>query len=340
MPGVTLGKAVSLRHNERLITASSMARKLFRRDRLERTLQRVSKNNHSDWPNTGQRDDALNELEKTLRSRERRAKAAPLGVIFATLAVLVLLVGGIYLAVTWTGGDKENEAADQSTSEEQKPESAEMPEKPLQAYGQTVKCEYKKDGKAAKPVEAPNGNDVKASGTQKVTIKTNEGDIPIEVDASKSPCTANSFVHLVESKFFDDTKCHRTVKSDGLTILQCGDPTAKGNGGPGYRYANEFPENAFVKQGQKVDPMNPPEGLQKPVKYKRGALAMANTGQPETNGSQFFLVDQDSSLPPTYNLFGTISEDGLKTLDKILEKAPKDDGKPKDEVRITSATKA
>ena len=301
----------------------------------------MSHNNKSDWPNKGRRDEALSELEKTLRSRERRAKAAPLGVIFATLAVLVLLVGGIYMAVTWGGGDQKNEAADQSSSSEQKPpKGADMPEKPLEPYAQTVKCEYKNDGKAAKPVDVPNGNDVKTSGTQMVMIKTNQGDIPVEVDASKSPCTVNSFVHLVESKFFDDTKCHRTVKSDGLTILQCGDPTAKGNGGPGYRFANEFPENAFVKPGEKVDPTNPPEGLQNPVKYKRGSLAMANTGQPESNGSQFFLVDQDSTLPPTYNLFGTITEEGLQTLDKILEKAPKDDGKPKDEVKITSATKA
>ena len=300
----------------------------------------MSQDKKSNWPNAGRRDEALNELEKTLRSRERREKAAPLGVIFATLAVLVLLVGGIYMAVTWNGGDQKNEAADQSSSENKPPEAGDMPEKPLQPYGETVKCEYKKDAKSAKPVDAPNGEGVSASGKQQVMIKTNQGDIPIEVDASQSPCTANSFVHLVQSKFFDNTVCHRSVKSDALTILQCGDPTAKGNGGPGYRFGNEFPENAFVKQGEKVDPMNPPEGLQKPVKYKRGSLAMANTGQPESNGSQFFLVDQDSTLPPTYNLFGTISEEGLQTLDKILEKAPKDDGKPKDEVKITSATKA
>ncbi|WP_426706419.1 peptidylprolyl isomerase [Corynebacterium auriscanis] len=298
------------------------------------------KNLDRDMPNKGRRDEALNELEKTLRSRERRAKAAPLGVIFATLAVLVLLVGGIYMAVTWNSDEKSTEAADQTSSEQQTPEAAAMPDKPLEPYGQTVKCEYKKDGKAAKPVSAPNGDGIATTGTQKVIIKTNEGDIPLEVDAAQSPCTVNSFVHLVEAKFFDNTVCHRSVKSVGLTILQCGDPTAKGNGGPGYRFANEFPENAFVKKGEKVDPMNPPEGLQKPVKYPRGSLAMANTGQPETNGSQFFLVDQDSTLPPTYNMFGKITDEGLKTLDKILEKAPQDDGKPKDEVRITSATKA
>ncbi len=128
-----------------------------------------------------------------------------------------------------------------------------------------------------------------------------------ELDNAKSPCTVNSFASLAQQGYFNDTPCHRLTTSPDLAVLQCGDPTGKGTGGPGYQFANEYPTNQF----QPDDPK-----LNEPVLYPRGTLAMANAG-PGTNGSQFFLVYKDSKLPPGYTVFGTIDKTGLDTLDKI-----------------------
>jgi peptidyl-prolyl cis-trans isomerase B (cyclophilin B) len=95
-------------------------------------------------------------------------------------------------------------------------------------------------------------------------------------------------------------------------MLQCGDPTGTGQGGPGYEFDNEYPTDQYGK----ADP-----AAQQPVLYKRGTVAMANAGPDQagggTNGSQFFLIDGDSPLPPQYTIFGTVDAAGLKTLDKI-----------------------
>lgn len=279
-------------------------------------------------PNKARRDDALRNLDRAIKARDRRAKAAPLGVIFATLAVLVLIVGGVYFATTYTP-NKDDEAASSSQTSTPNMEKAALPSGPLKPYEQTVTCTYTKGKEpASKQVDAPTGGDVKTSGTVAVTLKTNQGDIPLELDRGTSPCTVQSFVHLADAKFYNDTICHRHVKSESMGILQCGDPTGKGSGGPGYSFADEFPSNG-VK----------PEQAQSPMNYPRGTLAMANSG-PNTNGSQFFLVTQDTQLPPAYNVFGKISEDGLKVLDAIAAKAPEGDAKPAEEVRINQAVKA
>lgn len=285
----------------------------------------VSDKPEKTYPNKDRRDAALDDLEKSLKSRERKAKAAPLGVIVATLVVLVVLVGGIWYAATYQP-DQDNTAdsSDQQTSEPQT-QNAALPAGPLKPYGQTVNCEFKADGEAAKPVTAPDGKDVPATGTENVTLKTNDGDIGLTLENSKSPCATFSFEHLVKAGYYNNTVCHRSVKSSSMTILQCGDPTGQGTGGPGYSFPDEYPTN-----GVEGDAVN------QPVTYPRGTLAMANSGE-NTNGSQFFLVTGDTTLPPKYSIFGTISESGLQTLDKILEKAPEGDGKPSETVTIDSA---
>jgi peptidyl-prolyl cis-trans isomerase B (cyclophilin B) len=104
-------------------------------------------------------------------------------------------------------------------------------------------------------------------------------------------------------------------------VLQCGDPTGLGTGGPGYRFPNEYPTNQY----RMTDP-----ALEAPVIYPRGTLAMANSGQ-GTNGSQFFVVYGDPPLPPTYTVFGTVDETGLATVDKIAAGGVQDgsyDGMP------------
>ena len=120
-----------------------------------------------------------------------------------------------------------------------------------------------------------------------------------KLDNGKAPCTVNSFASLAQQGYFDNTPCHRLTTAPELGVLQCGDPSGTGTGGPGYRFPNEYPTNQY----RLTDP-----ALQVPVLYPRGTLAMANAG-PGTNGSQFFLVYRDSMLPPTYTVFGTIDDD-------------------------------
>lgn len=118
-------------------------------------------------------------------------------------------------------------------------------------------------------------------------LKTSAGDVKFEMDAAKTPQTVNSFKSLADKKFFDNTKCHRLTTS-GIFVLQCGDPQGTGSGGPGYTIADENLDalGKANEQGQVV--------------YPAGTVAMANTGQPGSGGSQFFLVYKDSPLAPTY----------------------------------------
>jgi peptidyl-prolyl cis-trans isomerase B (cyclophilin B) len=121
---------------------------------------------------------------------------------------------------------------------------------------------------------------------------------------------------LAAQKYFDKTSCHR-LTSGGLSVLQCGDPTGTGSGGPGYQFADENLTGAT---------------------YKAGTVAMANAG-PGTNGSQFFLVYKDSQLGPQYTPFGRITS-GLSVLTDIAKKGstPPNDGKPKQSVTIETFT--
>ncbi|QCQ90893.1 peptidylprolyl isomerase [Rhodococcus sp. SGAir0479] len=171
----------------------------------------------------------------------------------------------------------------------------------------TVDCSYPAGGPAAKAVQPPNATGVSDEGTVSVALTTNEGPIGLSLDRAAAPCTVNSFTSLTEQGYFDDTPCHRLSTTPGLQILQCGDPTGKGTGGPGYQFANEYPTTAYAA--------NDPAAAEALV-YPRGTIAMANAG-PDTNGSQFFLVYADSLLPPQYTAFGTISDEGLATIEKI-----------------------
>ncbi|MEV0669960.1 peptidylprolyl isomerase [Mycobacterium sp. NPDC050441] len=161
-------------------------------------------------------------------------------------------------------------------------------------------------------------------------ILTDRGSIGLKLANGKAPCTVNNFASLAGQGFFDGTQCHRLTTGD-LATLQCGDPSASGTGGPGYRFPNEYPTNQF----RLSDP-----AVQRPVVYPRGTVAMANAG-PGTNGSQFFLVYEDSLLPPTYTVFGTVDQTGLATLDAIAAGGVadgSDDGKPATPVTIKSVS--
>jgi cyclophilin family peptidyl-prolyl cis-trans isomerase/FKBP-type peptidyl-prolyl cis-trans isomerase len=137
-------------------------------------------------------------------------------------------------------------------------------------------------------------------------IVTNFGTVVVELDPERAPLAVNSFVVLARYHYFDGTTCHRAIPS---FVVQCGDPTATGRGGPGYRFDDELPEAG---------------------EYSIGSIAMANSG-PNTNGSQFFIItgDRGAALPPSYSLFAEVT-DGLDTTVVDLDAAanPNDNGVP------------
>jgi peptidyl-prolyl cis-trans isomerase B (cyclophilin B) len=165
----------------------------------------------------------------------------------------------------------------------------------------------------------PSKPDYKA--TYQATINTNLGAIVIDLLNSKATCTVNSFVFLADKGFYNNSPCPRLVTS-GIFVLQCGDPTGKGTGGPGYEYASENLTGAT---------------------YPAATVAMANTGAPDSNGSQFFLVYKNTPLPPSYTPFGTIVA-GLNVLQDLAKAGivpplnPAGGGHPKDKVTIESVT--
>jgi len=150
-------------------------------------------------------------------------------------------------------------------------------------------------------------------------IKTTMGDMTAELYASDVPITVNNFVFLSNQHFYDNVPFHRIIKG---FMVQTGDPTGTGAGGPGYRFKDE--------------PMKPPHNT-----YTRGTLAMANAG-PNTNGSQFFIMHADYPLPPNYTIFGKLTA-GLDVLDKIANvpvttSATGEKSKPTVDVRIETIT--
>jgi peptidyl-prolyl cis-trans isomerase B (cyclophilin B) len=154
------------------------------------------------------------------------------------------------------------------------------------------------------------------------TLAANVGTIAFTALTDKAPCATRSFAYLAGKNYFDGTPCHR-LTTTGIYVLQCGDPSGTGSGGPGYSFGDE----------------NLPTASGSTAVYKAGTVAMANSG-PSTNGSQFFLVYKDSPLPPNYTVFGTITQ-GLDVVSKVAAAGVAGgggDGAPQDKVTIKTVT--
>ncbi len=153
---------------------------------------------------------------------------------------------------------------------------------------------------------------IDANATYTAAMQTSKGEITIALDPKQAPKTVNNFVFLSKQGFYDGLTFHRVIPG---FMIQGGDPTGTGSGGPGYSFPDELPA-----AGQ----------------YKIGSVAMANAG-PDTNGSQFFIVTGANgvSLPPSYSLFGQVTK-GQSVADAISN-VPRDPAdKPNSPVTITS----
>jgi len=287
--------------------------------------------------NEQRRATAKRKLERQLERRAAKERKRRIYTIVGASVAALFVIGAIVATVVVTNRDSGSQTASAATSTATSATSA-APSAPgqLPAFAAPAtlgaNCQYPPSTgeKASKQNNPPRTGKVPTDPPQvSASMTTNQGNIGLQLDNAKSPCTVNSFASLAQQGFFNGTPCHRLTTSEGLAVLQCGDPTGQGTGGPGYQFDNEYPTNQF----QPDDPK-----LQEPVVYPRGTLAMANAG-PGTNGSQFFLVYKDSELPPNYTVFGTIDQTGLATLDKIAAAGTADgsqDGKPKDDVQVKS----
>ena len=266
------------------------------------------------------------ELRMARRRQQRKRGVIALSVILGAALIASLL------AVFLPGGStKKHPSASASKSASATPSATTVAEP-------AHHCTYTKTGTAARAVSLPSASPDYTASYQ-ATITTNLGKIAVNLENSKATCTVNSFVHLAEAGYFNNTQCHRLLTS-GIYVLQCGDPYATastkltcsstskiGTGIPGYEFASENLTDA---------------------KYPAGTVAMANEGSATTNGSQFFIVYKDSTsgLGASYTPFGTVSS-GLGIVQNVAKdgyscqytvSGQSEGGAPKEKVIIDSVT--
>ncbi len=155
--------------------------------------------------------------------------------------------------------------------------------------------------------DAPPPMQIDLAKSYSATLHTNHGDIEVGLRPEAAPLAVNNFVFLARQGFYDGVIFHRVVPG---FVIQGGDPTGTGRGGPGYNFRDE---------------------LEGPGDYSRGTLAMANAG-PNTNGSQFFICLEDVGLPHAYTIFGNVAG-GMEAVDAIAA-APRSGEKPVDDCVI------
>ena len=214
------------------------------------------------------------------------------------------------VALTLTAcGNNTTETSSTSNTSEEVTQPA-----PVTAEG-IICAETKAKGHDPKLIPTPTA--VLTKFPKSFTLVTNCGNIVISTVGSKAPFTMTSIAALAKGGFYDDSLCHR-LTTEGLFVLQCGDPTATGGGGPQFTYPDE----------------NLPQNVEN--NYPEGTVAMANSG-PNTNGSQFFLVYANTTLAPSYTIWGTITSglDIVKAIAKAGAVGGAPDGKPAKTIAIS-----
>ncbi|HEY9476150.1 MAG TPA: peptidylprolyl isomerase [Mycobacteriales bacterium] len=283
-------------------------------------------------PTTKQRrQSARRRLQRQLdRRREAARRRRQRNSIIAVVLGVLVAVGGVAFSVNRLGGDSTSTAAVSTPSPTAK---APLPTRtpPTKAKRAAKKtsgpCGYAEtdttlsspytfdEGLPPDPDPSPN------KGNAGVTLKTGVGNIVFSLDQHAAPCAVQSFLYLVDKGYFTQSVCHRLTTA-GIFVLQCGDPTGTGQGGPTYQFKDE---NLSV------------------ASYTKGIVAMANSG-PNTNGSQFFIIYKDSTtLPKKYTVIGTVTQ-GLDAVQKVADAGGDDsngpgDGHPKTDVVIEGITR-
>jgi peptidyl-prolyl cis-trans isomerase B (cyclophilin B) len=255
------------------------------------------------------------------RRIQRTQRWRRIGIIVAVCGAVIALGAGGYVALAGGGGKTAAAAATPTptASPTVTPTPTASPT-PTLAAEPASHCTYTPNGTAARKVGVPPAKPAFKGAKYRATVKTNRGTVVLDLLNHQATCTVNSFIYLADQKYFTNTPCHR-LTTTGIYVLQCGDPTGTGSGGPGYKFADENLTGA---------------------KYTEGTVAMANSG-PGTNGSQFFLVYRNSTtLPPSYTPFGKIVS-GLGILQNVAKAGTDNsngngDGHPKEKVTIESVT--
>ncbi len=263
---------------------------------------------------------ARERYERRMRRRAERTRRARRWTAISAAGAAVIAAALIgYFVFAPTGGTPAAAPAHSATP------SAAASQAIVQPAAAVSPCSYFSAPPAARKVGMPPATpDVGAR--YQATIRTNRGTIVIKLADGKATCTVNSFVYLAGKNYFSNTKCNRLTTS-GIYVLQCGDPTGTGSGGPGYRFANEVSGDSATGSAS----------------FPPGTVAMAHSSQANSNGSQFFLVYAETTLPPDYTPFGTITS-GLDVVRNVAKGGVAadangaGDGPPKESVIIKSVT--
>lgn len=249
--------------------------------------------------NQQRREAAKRKLQRQLVRREQaRARRRRTTLIAGGAAVILVAVGVVWLVTT----HHSSPAAADSNSTATDASGSGATDTAASSTAPALPCTYTKAGKAAKQVKLPSNTSPANKGDVTMTISLNGQPVDATLNRALAPCSVNSLLSLASQGFYNNTSCHRLTKSTGLNVLQCGDPSGKGNGDPGYNYPPKVAANA---------------------KYPVGTLAMANT--PTGEGSQFFIVYGTSTIPASYSIVGTVSAAGMKVVDAIAAKGVKND---------------
>jgi peptidyl-prolyl cis-trans isomerase B (cyclophilin B) len=214
--------------------------------------------------------------------------------------IAVLAVVGAFFIISGLAGDDSDPTAAAASSSAPAGDTASSAAATATNADGTVACNFIADTTGNTNLKdvgtPPDAANTPTTGTSTLRMSTGQGDLTLTLDRTTAPCAASSFTFLAQQGFFDGSPCHREVNQETFGVLQCGDPTGTGQGGPSYTFGQEVTADTT---------------------YPRGTIAMANSGQPNSTASQFFLCFTDTQLSPDYTAVGTVDEAGLAVLDQI-----------------------
>ena len=237
--------------------------------------------------NKQRREAARRKLERELIARQEQAKRRrQTNVIVSVVGTLVVIAVIVTFVVFANHGKKKSTAAATATTTVAAATTA-APTTAAAAAKNPYPCTFTKSGTAARKVTRPADTKPAKTGSVNLTVATTRGNLTFTLTRNTGPCAVESFLSLATQKYFNNTPCHRLVNS-GIYVLQCGDPTGKGTGGPGYTVNDEY-------TGKET--------------YGAGVIAMANTGAANSTGGQFFIIYKDSTagLAKTYTVIGKVT---------------------------------